>query len=243
MSTVLAGLTVIVARDDAPDDDISHAAQAAGALVVPLPLMTIVPAGADAIAAARSMLAEADVVVFTSRHAVDAVGRAPLRTNVVIAAVGEATARALREIGLHVDVIGNGGGAALAERLSHRVSRRRVVWPRGEGANDALASGLRAAGAAAVDAVDVYRSVPVDIAATVTAAFARRRPLALVMTSPKRVQALVEQVKIPGDIMVVAIGDTTAAACRAAGLRVASMPSSPAPDPVCAALAALHTAR
>jgi uroporphyrinogen-III synthase len=39
----LAGLTVIVARDDAPDDDLSVAIAAAGAVVVPLPLMRIVP--------------------------------------------------------------------------------------------------------------------------------------------------------------------------------------------------------
>lgn len=247
MTLPLAGLTVIVARDDAPDDDVSAAIIAAGGTVVPLPLMRVVPPlDVRPLHDAVSQLADPApwaAIVFTSRHAVAAVAtQAPAPTDVVVAAVGDATARALQGLGWPVHVVGDGGGAVLAARLVAAVdlAGRRVLWPRAEDAHDGLRPALEAAGAT-VDDVVAYRAVAVVDAARVASACASQRPLALVVTSPRRVRVLAAAAPIPADVAIVAIGQTTADAARAVGLAVAATAAGPGPGPVCTALAALHT--
>jgi len=241
----LAGLTVIVARDDAPDDDLSVAIAAAGAVVVPLPLMRVEPvADAGPLHDALDRCRPGDIIAFTSRHAVAAVAARPAPPGVTVAAVGAATARALRVCRWPVDVVGDGGGAALAARLvaDIGVAGRRVLWPRAEDAHGALREGLEAAGAT-VDDVVAYRAVPVADARRIAVALASPRPLALVVTSPGRARVLGEVGPLPVDAAVVAIGATTRGACEEVGIAVAATAASPAPGPVCAALAALHTPR
>jgi uroporphyrinogen-III synthase len=180
VTATLAGLTVIVARDDAPDDDVSAAIIAAGGVVVPLPLMRVVPPLDvrplhDAIARLNQPAPWA-AIVFTSRHAVAAVAmHASAPPDVVVAAVGDATARALQGHGWPVHVVGDGGGAALAARLvaAVDVAGRRVLWPRAEDAHDALRPALEAAGAI-VDDVVAYRAVAVVDAARIASVPARR---------------------------------------------------------------------
>jgi uroporphyrinogen-III synthase len=243
----LAGLTVIVARDDAPDDDLSAAVHAAGAVVVPLPLMRVAPPVdprplVDVVTRLASN-APWDLIAFTSRHAVQAVAAvvgAPV--GVTVAAVGETTARALRAHGWPVHIVGDGGGSALAARLAADVGLvgRRVLWPRAEDAHGGLREGLAAAGAT-VDDVVAYRSGAAAAPAAIRAALGASRPLALGVTSPQRARLLGAAGPFPADVRVVGIGATTSAACRDVGIAVAATATSPAPGPVCAALAALHT--
>lgn len=247
MTAPLAGLTVIVARDDAPDDDLSAAVSAAGASVVPLAVMRVAPpADPRALADIVARLADGspwDLIAFTSRHAVHAVAAAvEAPVGVVVAAVGETTARALRAHGWPAHVVGDAGGDALAARLATEVVLvgRRVLWSRAEEAHGGLREGLAAAGAI-VDEVAAYRTLPVVDQGLVRAALASPRPLALVVTSPQRARVLGAAGRIPADVRVVAIGATTSAACGEVGIAVAATAASPAPGPVCAALAALHT--
>ncbi len=249
----LAGLSVVVVRDDAPDDDVSAAIVARGGTVVPLPLMAIAPPQTDAALAAFAdgcaQLERYDVVAFSSRHAVDAVcARCPRPSaNAIIAAVGPATAARLRHHGWRVDVVGDAGGRALAARLAQRgVSGQAVFLPQAEDANGDLERGLVGAGAR-VDAVVAYRSVDVGTDADVDRAIgaaAGAGAWAIVFTSPKRLRRFVALASTDvGDGAVVVIGDTTAKAAADVGLAVDAVAAGAGPIPVCEALMTLHTPR
>lgn len=235
----LDGLTVIVARDDAPDDDVSRSIVAAGGAVVPLPLMRIEPIVVADLAARIAALADTDVIALTSRHAAAALTTAcatPPRA--IVAAVGATTAAVLEAAGWDVDVVGSSGGRALATAIIARAPKR-VVWPRAVEAHDALRAVLVDAGIG-VEAIDVYRSVVVADPEAALQAMRCARPAALVLTSPARAQALVDLVAVPADIAVVAVGATTASACTAVGLVVAAVAESPGAAPLGAALASVH---
>jgi len=241
----LNGLTVVVARDEAPDDDISRAISAAGGTVVPLPLMRIVPPeDGDALAAICRNLDRYDTIAFTSRHAVKALVSqrfAPPRGT--IAAVGAATAKELKAAGWRVDIVGQGGGRELGARLATpSIAGTWVLLPRAADAHDALRDRLQAAGAS-VDVVEAYRSVPIADPRAIRQAWAKPRPLALVLTSPARVATLMALAPVPADVHVVVVGATTAAACVAAGIPVAAVAAAPGPDPLCLALESIHKRR
>jgi uroporphyrinogen III methyltransferase/synthase len=76
-----------------------------------------------------------------------------------IAAVGRATANALRERGLAVAVLAAGSAEAVLEKLPSRLEGWRVVLPRGEDAAEDLPEGLIRRGAKVVPLV-LYRKVP-----------------------------------------------------------------------------------
>ena len=94
-----------------------------------------------------------DGVLFTS---VSAVERAP-ESNAWprVGAVGEATARALQERGIRVDVVGEGGGAELA-RAWGDARGQKLLLPQAREAHPALAEGLVGA---EVTCVAVYETV------------------------------------------------------------------------------------
>lgn len=207
--------TVIVTRDDAPDDEFSVALLEAHVGVVPLRLMRTqridVPEG--------SLKGPFDVVAFCSKNAVDAIGGDTFGAPVV-AAVGPGTAARLVEHGVEAHVVGDAGGAALGALLVARgIQGKRVLLPRAEGGNDELKAVLDAAGADVV-CVDVYRSVAVDVEEDVLDDIGDDGPRALLLTSPRRAKGLFEKVKLPDDIVVVALGATTADAVRDLGRRV-----------------------
>jgi uroporphyrinogen III methyltransferase/synthase len=114
---------------------------------------------------------EADWLVFTSRHAVEAVfSRRPWaalrseRGRPRIAAVGERTAELVLEQGAPADLVPPVPGAsalvkALLDAEGGSLAGRRVFWPRSDIARRELADGLAAAGASVVEAV-AYRTVP-----------------------------------------------------------------------------------
>lgn len=223
---------VVVARDDAPDDEFSAALLARHVGVVPLRLMRTqridVPEGSLGGDGARF-----DVVAFCSKAAVDAIGGDTFGARVV-AAVGPGTAARLREHDVNVDVVGDAGGAALGALLVARgINGKRVLLPRAEGGNEELEVALKAAGATVVG-VDVYRSVAVDVdAASVEEVPA---PRALLLTSPKRVKELITRVRVPSDVVVIAIGATTAEALRDAGHRVDVVLPEPTPEALLSSL-------
>ncbi|MDH3591500.1 MAG: uroporphyrinogen-III synthase [Planctomycetota bacterium] len=104
-----------------------------------------------------------DGVLFTSASAVARASTDSAWPRV--GAVGLATAAALRQRGIRVDVVGSGGGAELAAAWGSAAGQR-LLLPQAEEAHPALAAALRAADAEVVT-VGVYRSVcipDVDIA-------------------------------------------------------------------------------
>jgi uroporphyrinogen-III synthase len=126
-------------------------------------------------------------------------------------------------------VTGAGGAHDLLALLDRadRWPGRSVLLPRAEGGLPTLASGLRARGAR-VDEVVAYRTVRTAPAALLRAWHAAS-PDAAVVTSPSAATALLEAVG-PRALLalrgVVAIGPTTAAPLRAAGVPVIVAPSA-----------------
>jgi uroporphyrinogen-III synthase len=235
-------LTVIVAKDDAPDDDFSRALLDARVGVAPLRLMRIVRKDVDVDALIKAH-GPFDIVAFTSKNAVDAIGADTAEAKVV-AAVGKSTAQRLRDHGRAVDVVpdaadGGQSGAALATALAHHMKDlkgKKVFLPRAARGNDELKTALTAAGAIVVD-VAAYDSVAVDVDADAVADVPA--PRALFLTSPLRVAEFKKRVTLPDDVALVCIGETTAAAAREAGLTVAGVLAEPTPEALLDALHAL----
>jgi len=131
--------------------------------------------------------ADADLVLFTSRHAAlvlpDGHGAGRLA-----ACVGRGTAEAAAARGYDVVLVGARGSADLAARLvAERKDVRRVLWPCGRDARREAPDVLEAAGLDVV-AVPVYAMVEApDFAARVGAA---PEPAAIVLGSPRAVLAL-----------------------------------------------------
>ena len=133
-----------------------------------------------------------DLAVFTSRIAVaQALGkRAPeaLRRRLAgtrLAAVGAATADALRDAGRDPAIVAAGSAAKLLEALPAAMTGVRVLWPCGEDADAALERELARRGAS-VERLVVYRKVAAphdpalarEIVARPFAAFAATSPAA-----------------------------------------------------------------
>lgn len=149
-----------------------------------------------------------------------------------IAAVGPGTAAALRSIGLDPQVIsGKGTGAdlanALVERLGDEAGRMRFLLPRALEGREELARGLGAAGAK-VDIVAAYR--------THRASAEELQPLidwlgdtvAVAFASPSAVEAVLAVTGgTLGGALAVAIGETTAGALRAAGVKRVAVATHP----------------
>lgn len=98
-----------------------------------------------------------DGVLFTS---VNAVARAPFNAAWPrVGAVGPATAAALHERDIRIDVVGSGGGRELAEAWGPALGQR-LLLPQAAGAHPALAEALCDQGAEVV-CVRVYRTMPI----------------------------------------------------------------------------------
>lgn len=137
-----------------------------------------------------SHLAELRVLAFTSRHAprpfLEQAQRRGLDTafsRLPVAAVGEGTARACREVGLAVAIVGNQGGLALAEAICHHFSPPAgVAFPCGKEHREELVNSLKAAGFLVVS-IPVYAMEPTP--ATELPPLPEKEPLAVVLTSPR----------------------------------------------------------
>ncbi|HYE97056.1 MAG TPA: uroporphyrinogen-III synthase, partial [Rubricoccaceae bacterium] len=161
----LRGRRIAVTRARRQAAGFAERLEALGAEAILLPMIRVEPAEPGALRAAAAALDAYDWVVFTSVNGVDFFwphleatrgGRLPATTRV--AAIGPATAQALRERGSDVDFVPEAFVAeALAERLPD-VAGRRILLPRADIARPALADGLRARGAVVTD-LAAYRTV------------------------------------------------------------------------------------
>jgi uroporphyrinogen III methyltransferase/synthase len=160
----LFGRRVLVTRAREQAGDLSQLLEAAGAEPVELPLIRLEPVQ-DAVL--PQDLASYDWVFFASTNAVACFWRLLAGSGrdwralgeARIAAVGPATARALRDYHARPDFMpGQHDAAALLREFPEGLHGKRVLLPRAAEAPTALPEGLRAAGAN-VDSVAVYRNV------------------------------------------------------------------------------------
>jgi uroporphyrinogen III methyltransferase/synthase len=234
-------------------DDDGESADAAGAELVRVSPLTVVPRFAD-VKTALARLSSWRTIAFSSAHAVDAVVGAlsamghDLRAlaGVKLAAVGAATARRLEEMYLRADLIADAGGAALAEEIRAADLQGPVFLPRAAGGREELADGLRAAGYP-VDAVDAYDTIPDGGALARVVRSHRARPFdAVGLSSPKGAAAFLEALgggKALAGVVVGAIGDTTREALEDAGVPVSVVPESPSLSALLDGLTAALAAR
>ena len=230
----LFGKRIVVTRARAQAGALSGALAAQGAEVIEMPATRIEPLDDAALHEAVARIHEYQWAVFTSQNAVhlmwDALrwgGRdARSLAGIRVAAVGPATAAALLEHGIAVDVTPE---RFVAESLLEALERRddvrgaRVLYAAAEGARDVLPRGLSALGAV-VDAVPVYRSAPdADGSAALRARLETGGVDLVTFTSASGVNAFVFAVgpEAARRAPAACIGPATAAAARAAGLDVA----------------------
>jgi len=166
----LFGKRIVVTRARSQAASLSERLSAAGAQVIEMPATQIEEMDAPSLAAVITQLSQYGWIVFTSQNAVrifwDALREQSLDARalagVKVAAVGPATAGALLDRGLAVDVAPDRFVAeALLDALRDRRDVRgvRVLYAAAEGAREVLQQGLEELGAV-VDRIELYRSVP-----------------------------------------------------------------------------------
>ena len=151
MNQPLAGLTVVVTRPERQAGRFMQLLHEAGAASVACPTLAIEPITLDAAARARLAPDDYDWVIYTSANAVEqALEQLPRPTRARIAAVGRATARALRDQGLEVHAtpaqVSNSEGLLAATELAD-VRGLRILVLKGVGGRDALRETLSRRGA------------------------------------------------------------------------------------------------
>lgn len=230
----LHGATIVVTRSADRAEQFARPLQALGADVITYAATRIVPCNADVLAGAATTLPNYDWVIFTSATSVallcdaaDACGmRAAAWAQVRIAAVGSATACAIRERGIEPALVPERFVSdALLDAFAARgdMGGASILYPAAKGARDTLSDGLRALGAR-VDRIDVYDSVAThDDVSVLQAALQSGRIDAVTLTAKSAVDAWVMAMAPAHAVAdVVSIGPITTQAAHAAGLRVAA---------------------
>jgi uroporphyrinogen-III synthase len=188
-------LRVVVTRPAAQADGLCRQLAQQGYAVLRFPVLEIAaPRDAERLDATLARLAAFDLAIFVSVNAVAWALRRSAQTpalnawpsTVSIAAIGQATARALAEHGLPVMLQAPApydSEALLALPQMQAVAGRRILILRGEGGREHLAQALRERGAV-VEYAECYRRVlPSSDPAPLTAAWRAGQPLLFIVTS------------------------------------------------------------
>jgi uroporphyrinogen III methyltransferase/synthase len=227
-SRPLTGRRVLVTRAAGQATTLSQELRQLGAAVVEIPAIAVQPVALpeELRAAARSLRGHRPPrwMAVTSSNAIEALRALSLPEDLAgirVAAVGEPTARALRDIGVNVELVAPGTGAgALADRLIGAGAGEGAVWlPQGEAARIELGERLGQAGADVAVTV-CYRTVPVaGLRRLLIPAFAERVD-AVTLLSPSAVEAVIAAVGPDAlcGLSLVCVGSTTAAALQRHGL-------------------------
>ena len=244
----LQGRRVVVTRAPGQAGQLSRLLSEAGADPIEFPAIAIAPpSDPRPLRAALDRLDSYRWLVLTSANGVlHGLGRGrPFRGGV--AAVGPATAAALREFGWSVDwTPDEARGAAVAEELPIGPGER-VLLLRSDLADGSLARRLGERGAR-VDDVVAYRTVPrQEPAPELRSLFERGTVDAVVLMSPSAVDGLLNGCGAdPGlyaGVALVSVGPTTSARIRARRLTLAAEAAAPAPEAVIEALGSAFGAK
>lgn len=229
----LFGKRLVVTRARSQAASLSERLSAQGAQVSEMPATRIEAVDRAPLDAALSHLSQYAWIIFTSQNAVrifwdalrDTSRDARALAGVKLAAVGPATAAALLDRGLSVDVSPDRFVAeALLDELRDRrdVRGSRVLYAAAEGARETLPEGLVALGAT-VERIALYRSAPDGQGAAELRARLLARDVDLVtFTSASAVRAFVQAVGIEAarSAPCASIGPITSDAAREHGLNV-----------------------
>lgn len=246
----LAGCRVVLPRPD-PADPFVRAVAGAGADVVPTALTRTVetgPADLDTALCALARGAHSWLAVTSATTVTVLAGRARhLGTTLAdvvgtarVAAVGPATADALREAGVPVALTPPGpehSAASLVAAWPPASRRELVLVPRSALAAPTLVTGLRERGWV-VDDVVAYTTMPVDRPDPVVgAALGAPGRRAVALTSGSTARALVELYGRPApEVRICTLGRPTAAVAAELGLPVHAVAAEQTPAGLLAAL-------
>lgn len=247
----LFGRRIVVTRARQQASELSRHLQDLGARVIEIPTIRIDPpadGGAGLDRAAEQLAAGAfDWVVFTSANSVDALlsrlGDARRLGLTAVAAVGAATASALRDRGITADLVPERQEAAgLVDAFrAVRPQGGRVLFPRAAAGREIVIDGLRQAGWE-VDPVEAYRTVSVPLTSQGCSMAAGAD--AICFTSSSTVTNFVEScgaAAVPP--VVVCIGSVTAETAREAALQVTAVSRRPSVESLVEALVGALAAR
>ena len=235
-ATPLAGRRIVITRPRSRSSALRRLLEAHGATVIECPLIEIsYPEANPVLDDAIQRLANYDWIIFTSAHGVTGFWQRMVQSDrdardlgrCRLAAIGPATAQALRRRGLRADLTPAGNtAAALADGLVRDpTSPPRVLWPRGDLAPSTLADKLRSAGIT-VDDLIAYQTRPVT--PRVDALRALRQGVdAALFFSPSAVHRYHELESDGAALVVACIGPSTAEAARSSGMTVQVVPGSP----------------
>lgn len=255
----LAAKRVVVTRAAAQAAPLMEKLRAVGAIPFAAPAIEVLPPDDPTpLHDALFALTEFDWLVCTSTNAVRALLAArddvgvSFPATLRLAAVGNATARALDDAGVAIHFQPS---TAVAEALARELPVEhgaRVLWPHGNLAAPELAEALVARGAF-VTTVLAYRTVADVGLLGIVDALRDRRVDAITFTSASTVRHVVEGLaaagvrldKLPSDArpLVVCIGPVSAAAARECGLTVDGIADPSDDDGLVAALIRTVTSR
>lgn len=199
MREALKGAHVLVTRPEHQAENLSRLIEQQGGIAVRFPTLEIA-SGHDA-GQIKSTLANLDRfqwVVFISANAVNFAlkansGKIERSESVRFAAVGQATAQAMKLAGLPVDLVpgkGYNSEALLAMPGLQQVEGQRFLIVRGEGGREQLATTLRSRGAE-VGYLEVYkRIIPLIDSSPVAELLERHRLDVVTVTSAEALQNL-----------------------------------------------------
>jgi len=225
VTPALTGWRVLVPRAGDWGDRVARSLAAVGAEPVVAPLVRTEPVDSPALRDALDALiaGEPDWLVVTSAATVDVLRGRRVGRDVRVAAVGPATAEALRTVGLPVHRVPSG---------EHSAAGLVDLWPLAgtepehvlllcsDLASPELAEGLRRRGHR-VERVVAYRTRGVPLDAAVRVALSAPGPRAVLVTSGSVAQALAaEPAAVRDGALVACLGPRTARAAREAGLPV-----------------------
>jgi uroporphyrinogen III methyltransferase / synthase len=245
----LAAKTVVVTRAAHQAPALSAGLRDLGARVIELPVITLAaPAdGGTALAAAAARVAAGGYswAVFTSANAVEQffalVPDTRALATTMVAAIGPATAEALRRFRVVADLVPadyRAEGLLAAFPSAPVTPPPALLLPQAAGARPELAAGLAGLGWA-VDAVAAYRTLPNHVGAELLGTVAGAD--AICFASPSALASYFDQAGDTGPRVppvVACIGPVTAAAARARGLTVSAEAAEHTIDGLLAALAA-----
>jgi uroporphyrinogen III methyltransferase/synthase len=235
----LTGRVVLVTRARDQAGSFAERLEAAGAQVMLVPTIAIEPPDSWGPLDAALALAH-EWVIFTSVNGVTMVrrrvedtgrGRAAIEGS-RLAAIGPATARALRDWGLTAHVVpGEYVAEGLLDRLRPLVAPGdRVLLPRAAETRDVLVRELRAHGARVTEVAAYRTRAATEQAASLRAALAERRVDVVTFTSSSTVRSFCslfgaeELSRLLRGVTVACIGPITRATAEARGLTTQIMP-------------------
>ena len=221
----LHGRRIVVTRPRDQVGPLADALERLGATVLAVPLVEIAPIeDASALDAALARIESYDWVVFTSANGVAGARQRLAGTSLPegtrVAAVGPATAEAVRTLGVEAAFVPDRFAAEEIAAGLGPVQGVRILLPQADIASPSLAVELRSRGAV-VDAVAAYRTIAIEPSQDDMLELERGvDAIVLASGSAARSLAASRVGRVAESAVVVCIGPKSAQAAREAGLRV-----------------------